>query len=445
MRSLERRLGVTLALLLSLLFAALVAMTLVGVRQLHEAYVLTRLEHDSDTLVAAFAVSADGEVGVRQGRISAIYRQPLSGHYYVLLGPSGDAVRSRSLWDETLHAAPHAPGSVTVTKTRGPAGQVLLARSAGYQRGGQDITLLVAEDLSTGEHQVRLFQAGLMAFALLGLGLVLLVQRGILRAGFRSLDRVRDEVQEVARGTRESLTATVPAEIAPLSSAFNRVIGQLHQRLRRSREALGNLAHALKSPLSLVVQELDAMPLEPGARARLRGQLDRIGQLIERELKRARLAGGGASARLFDPARDVPDLVDAFARLYAEKGIVPETADLPQQELPFDYEDLTELLGNLVDNACKFARERVRVVLSSDERLTVCIDDDGPGVGPHDAARLTTRGLRLDELRPGHGLGLAIAHDIVEGYGGELVFDRSPVLGGLRVTAVIPFPADPVG
>jgi signal transduction histidine kinase len=444
MRSLERRLGVTLALLLSLLFVALAAMTLVGVRQLHEAYVLTRLEHDSDTLVAALSVLPTGEVGVRQGRISAIYRQPLSGHYYLLLGPSGDAVRSRSLWDETLHVAPQAPGSVTVAKTRGPAGQVLLARTAGYQRGGQGITLLVAEDLSTGERQVRRFQAGLMAFAFLGLGLVLLVQRAILRAGFRALDRVRDEVQEVARGTRESLTATVPTEIAPLSDAFNRVIGQLHQRLRRSREALGNLAHALKSPLSLVVQEMDALPLEPGARSRMRGQLDRIGQLIERELKRARLAGGG-SARLFDPARDVPDLVDAFARLYAEKGIVPETTDLPQRELPFDYEDLTELLGNLVDNACKFAHRQVRIGLRIGGGLTVCIEDDGPGVGTQDAARLATRGLRLDERRPGHGLGLAITHDIVEGYGGALAFDRSPALGGLRVTAVIPYPADSSG
>lgn len=441
MRSLERRLGITLALLLALLFAALAAATVVGVREIHEAYVLTRLEHDSDTLVAALAVSRDGGISMRQGRISAIYRQPLSGHYYVLLGPTGDTVRSRSLWDETLPVAPQAPGSVTVAKTAGPAGQVLLKRTAGYRRGGQDVTLLVAEDLGSGERQVRRFQVGMMVFGFLGLTLVLWVQRRILRAGFRSLDRVRDEVQAIARGTRETLAADVPTEIAPLTGAFNRAIGQLQLRVRRSREALGNLAHALKSPLSLVVQEIDALPLEHADRARLRGQLERIGHLIERELKRARLAGGG-SARLFQPARDVPDLVEAFTRLYADKGIVPEAAGLPAHELPFDYEDLTELLGNLVDNACKFARARVRVTLGVDDGLTVRVEDDGPGVDPQDTARLTTRGLRLDELRPGHGLGLAIAHDIVEGYGGDLAFDRSPGLGGLRVTAVIPLPVD---
>ena len=437
MRSLERRLVVGLAVALLTFFGFLCLASVTALRSLSEAYVLTRLEHDAEALVAAVGPNPRGKVRLREGRITPIYEQPLSGHYFVLRFDDATTLRSRSLWDEVLPISPLDVGAVEVRQLAGPGGQQLLARSAGYAKGGQGFTLLVAEDLAPMTQQIQRFQftvLGLLALALLA---IVLVQRYILRRGFLALDQVREEMQEVAVGTRQQVEELGPSEIRPLTIEVNRLLRQLQQRLQRSRQALGNLAHALKSPLSLLVHDIESLPMGADRRRRLSERLARIGQLIERELKRARSASDGPGQR-FAPARHVPELVDAVSQLYRERGLEIAVGQLPEPMLPLDYEDMLELLGNLLDNACKWANRRVRVDVVVNQGLKLIVSDDGPGVAEAARAGLLRRGSRLDEQEPGHGLGLAIVKDLVADYQGKLELRRSSDLGGLEVCVQLP-------
>jgi signal transduction histidine kinase len=421
-------------------FGLMLWLSAAAVRSVSEAYLLTRLEHDAEALVAAVWVSPAGQVRMREGRVTPIYQQPLSGHYFQLDLADGSRVRSRSLWDEGLEVPVVSVGAERVERLPGPAGQVLLVRAAGYASDGLVFSLAVAEDLAAMETQIRRFQQlalGVLAGALV---LVLLIQRWVLRRGFRTVDRVRGELRAVSEGQRDHLDFMGPVEIRPLSAEINRLLDQVRQRLQRSRQALGNLAHGLKAPLTLVTSELERLPLAPGDRERITGQLERVGQLVERELKRARFAGEGAGQR-FEPEQDLPDLVEAVGQLHRARGIRIETRRLDAGSLPFDREDMLELLGNLLDNACKWARQRVVVSIERGADLVLRVRDDGPGIAAGDRARLLRRGVRLDEQEAGHGLGLAIVRELVEGYGGSLVLDDAAELGGLEVRVVLPLAA----
>lgn len=442
MRSLERRLVVGLAAVLLLVFAFLFWGSVTAVRSLAEAHVLTRLEHDAEALVAAFGPNPRGQVRLREGRITPIYQQPLSGHYYVLAFDGQTLVRSRSLWDETLPVTPQAPGDVAVRHMPGPGDQRLLVRTAGYEKAGQRFTLLVAEDLTPMTRQIERFQwRGLQLFGL-ALVAIILVQRFILRRGFSALDRLRAEIRQVSRGDRQRLAELGPSEVRPLTAELNRLLGQLQQRLERSRRALGNLAHALKAPLSLLTRDIEALPLDDAERRRLAGRLQQIGALVERELKRARIAGEGVGHH-FVPSRHVPELIEALDQLYRGRAIEITADALPQDPLPLDYEDMIELLGNLLDNACKWARGRVRLTIHVERDATFVVADDGPGIADEAREALLMRGTRLDEQAPGHGLGLAIVRDLVNDYGGRLDLGRPAALGGLEVRIQLPLPHDP--
>ena len=387
--------------------------------------------------MGALWVNPAGQVRLREGRVTPIYQQPLSGHYFEAVLSGGGRLRSRSLWDESLDLTPLPVGAVRVERRQGPAGQVLLVRAAGYAKDGLVFGLAVAEDLAPMEAQIRRFQQLSLAVLAGALVLVLLIQRWVLRRGFRAVDRVRGQLRAVSEGQRERLDFMGPVEIRPLSAEINRLLDQVRQRLQRSRQALGNLAHGLKAPLTLVTSELERLPLAPADRERINGQLARVGQLVERELKRARFAGEGAGQR-FDPAQDLPDLVEAVGQLHRARGIRIETDRFDGGPLPFDREDMLELLGNLLDNACKWARQRVVVGIERGDDLVLRVCDDGPGIAPGDRERLLRRGVRLDEQEQGHGLGLAIVRELVEGHGGRLILDDAADLGGLEVRVVLP-------
>lgn len=438
MISLERRFVVGLAATLLAVFGLLFWGSVSAVRSLSEAYVLARLEHDAEALVGAFWVNPRGQARLREGRITPIYQQPLSGHYFVLTVAGGDQVRSRSLWDESLDVPDVAVGQVVSYQGPGPGDQHLQLRAAGYEKAGRRFTLTVAENLAPMAADIRRFQ--IFALCLLGFALlaIVLIQRYVLRRGFRSLDQVQDELQQVSAGELSQLQAMGPLEIRPLTVEVNRLLKQLQQRLQRSRLSLGNLAHALKAPLSLMTRDLDAVTLPDVDRRRLAGQLARIGALIERELKRARLAGEGVG-RHFVPRQQVPELLDALRQMYRERGLELSADDLPDATLPFDHEDMLELLGNLLDNACKWARRHVELRIVLDEAVMITVSDDGPGVPEGERAALLRRGSRLDEQEAGHGLGLAIVKDLVTDYGGVIELSDSSRLGGLQVKVTLPF------
>lgn len=437
MKSLERRLIVGLSSILLLVFIALFWASTTVVRTLAEAHILTRLEHDAEALVAALELPPNHPPGLVEGRITPIYQQPLSGHYFVFAFDTQDTLRSRSLWDEQLALDTLEPGRINVGTRRGPSNQTLLVRTAGYEKGGQKVTLLVAEDLTPMERQIEHMQwsgLGLLAIALL---CVVLFQRYILRRGFMSLDQVRTEIQQVTSGRQQQIDALGPSEVRPLTTEINRLLSHQQQRLQRSRHALGNLAHGLKAPLSLLTRDIETLPLAQDERQRLVERLMRISVLIDRELKRARIAGEGAG-QYFHPSRHIPELIEALEQLHKERNIDIAVGELPDVALPLDYEDMLELLGNLLDNACKWATGRVELTIDVNHDVTCVVADDGAGIQHESRAALLERGSRLDEETQGHGLGLAIVKNLIDDYGGRIEFARSTNLGGFEVRVHLP-------
>ena len=439
MNSLEWRLQVGVSLSLVLLMGVLWAVGNQSIRGLTEDFVTSRLEHDAENLLSALELAA-GQLRVRTNRISQIYNQPLSGHYYTIRLPDNNLITSRSLWDQSLQTPLLALGEVRRFHTLGPADQQLLAWAKGFKKLGRVFTVAVAEDLSSVQQERDRFMRFFALLALGGLILLVLVQTLLIRRSFRRLETVREDVRRLEQGKTAKLSEDVPNEILPLVQELNHLLGLLSQRLERSRNALGNLAHALKGPLNLLLQYFDNASAEqdPLPKHQARNQVERIRHLMERELKRARLAGRGIQSQHFNPHEELPDLMGVLEQVYLERRLSMQY--VVEEEVPAfgDREDMLELLGNLLDNACKWAAHRVVCQISGSDNILLCVEDDGRGLSNQELERLTQRGTRLDETVEGHGLGLAIAKDIVKLYGGEMVFGRSTKLGGLRVSVNLP-------
>lgn len=440
MRSLRAGLAAGLVVSLVLIFVAQWAVVSYRIRAVAEGYVASRLRHDMESLLAALAVGRDVPPHLTSESLPLIYRQPLSGHYFRIDSGNG-VIRSRSLWDTDLAVAPLAPGATRTLHLQGPASQPLLVLAGGFRKGGVDVTIALAEDLSEVNGAVESFRlqyAGLSALFLIAL---IAVQQWVIHRRLKPLVRIRAELERLERGEVETLRVQAPSEVAPVVAEVNRLLGVMVARLRRSRAALGNLAHALKGPMTLLGQLADepAVAADPALRRKLTAHTQDIHRLIERELRRARFAGDAPGVR-FVAAREMPALVQTLHQMYHRKHIELDCSVAPDAALPADREDMLEVLGNLLDNACKWSRGRVRLRVWDGAGFFVTVEDDGPGCAPEHLARLVQRGARLDESREGHGLGLSIAQQIVEDYGGRLVFDASPDLGGLRVTMRFPRP-----
>jgi signal transduction histidine kinase len=439
MRSLQSRLG--LGLLLSLLVVFLILWLIVSsaIRNVAQEYIATRLEHDSETLLANLSFEANGSPVIDIARIDAIYQRPFSGHYYLIRNSAAE-LRSRSLWDDQLVVPTQASGESTRLHLQGPQQQPLLVVASGYTKQAKALTIVVAEDLSAVEADIEAFQlrfgiTALVMLLLLGLANVIMVRRGL-----RPLKQLRDEVRDLEHGQRQALSDTVPSEVAPLVSEINHLLQMLNIRLRRSRHALGDLAHAIKKPLT-VLRQLEREPAviaEPELQQTLTRQVDSMQQLIEHVLRRARLAGEGHAGTLFDANTDLPVLLDALQKMHRHKNLHINTEIQAGAPIFADREDILELLGNVLDNACKWAKHQVRLQLQHAEQWRVTIEDDGPGIDAVRISELSQRGKRLDEAVEGHGLGLAIVRDIVEQYHGSIEFSRSPALGGLKVEVGLP-------
>ncbi len=433
MNSLAQRLYVGLGLSLVLLMGLIGWLIYDQNQRLVDDLVVSRLQHDGEGLLAALRFDTEGKATLAEVSISAIYRQPLSGHYFLLVPENGEPLRSRSLWDVELNSEKLAPGEQRIRRIAGPGEQPLLLWVGAYRKGQQNITIMVAEDLS--QLQQRLLENALLLLTLtvLFLFLILFIQRHIVRRSFAPLRQLGREIEQLERGDIDQLTEAVPLEVRPLVVEVNRLLIVMGRRLDRSRNALGNLAHALKGPLNLLTQLADDKETPVSLKQELHQYTAALQQQIEHELIRARLAGSGSAGRRFKPAAELHALIMVLQRIYHDKHIVFDY-HAPQQSLNnIDRHDLLELLGNLLDNAAKWAKGRVRCRIAQGEAIYIAVEDDGNGVSEEAIAELTRRGHRIDESLPGHGLGLAIVKEIVELYDGTLQFDRSPELAGLRV------------
>ncbi len=443
MTSILQRLSIGLAFSLIGVFMILGFGMSLSFRLLTDSYIATRLEHDTESLLAAIILNPDSDiVELRSGRMNPVYHQPFSGHYY-RIDVDGTSLRSRSLWDQTMDVPKVAVGEMTLLRLEGPERQLLLVRVAAYEKAGRQVHVAVAEDLSPIRTEVRRSQLRYVLFGVGALLFLLLLQRHILRHGLRPLGKTREEIAELERGERQQLSETVPEELNPVVYQINRLLSTLQQRLSRSRNAMGNLAHAIKTPLTLLSQIADRDDAfhDRTAAEETRQLVERIRALTERELKRARLAGAAGITQRLALRHELDALGAVLQQLYRERGLRLELEIPEALQLAADREDMHELFGNLLDNACKWARSRVRVRAETDaDGVTVRVEDDGPGRDPDELARLNLRGVRVDEdTTPGHGLGLAIVQDIVAHYGGRLHLDRSSELGGFCAEVWLPF------
>lgn len=431
MNSLQKRLQLGLTVSMVLLMILLWWLVSGAIEKFGEHFVQTRLVHDADSLLSALQVDENDLLEITPGRMASIYQKPFSGHYFVVLTEKQKRF-SRSLWDETLAASLLPPGETRQWNVAGPAGQKLLVWSGGFQKQGHQFTVAIAEDLAPLTKGLMRFSGYFASLSLVTLMVLLGVQQYIVRRSFQPLEKVRQEVKNLQQGEVGALAEEVPAEVQPLVHEINHLLRLLAERLQRSRNAMGNLAHALKAPLSLLTQL--AQQGDACASADLVQHTNTIRQLMDRELKRARLMGQGTPGTCFVPQEEMPVLVDVLQRMFAERELDIQW-QAPDVVFMFDRDDMLELIGNLLDNAAKWAAGQALCVLSGDEHhLQLVVEDDGPGCSDEEITGLTTRGVRIDESAPGHGLGLAIVRDVVETYQGELSMDRSPALGGLRVS-----------
>ncbi len=445
MKSLRNRLSLTLSLVL-LAAAALLAFGLQDFpRRLVEDFVGSRLEHDADMLYARVLDAPDPEAAAQDAG-GSVYRLPLSGHYFVI-SVGGQLIRSRSLWDEDL-ATPAVTQAGFARRVPGPAGQSLLVFAKRFPDTDGGIMVIVAEDVSAIDDAIARFRTRLLVGVALALLALLALQRVLLVRGLAPLDDAVATCRRIERGEPLADAAgpsarVAPSEVQPMLDALDRLARHHVQRLGRIRHAVGNLSHALKTPLAVLSQQADDLAArgEANAAASMREQLDAMRATIERELRRARLAGGSAPGEPVEIRALLGALADVLRQLHRDRGIAIEV-DAAEQRVALDREDLLELFGNLLDNACKWARHRVRVSVApagpASDALELSIDDDGPGVPDEMLGELGTAGMRIDEQQPGHGLGLAIAADIVAQYGGSIRYRRSAALGGLQAQARLP-------
>lgn len=440
MTSLEHRLQLGLLASLIPLLVLLLWGGGAAIRWVAESLVVERLEHDSDALLRSLRFDRFGTLHPRPQRLAPVYHQEGSGHYYVIQAGDAAPMPSRSLAGFALEVPKIEPGVTSTVELPGPEGQRLLARVENRPTRDLPVWITVAEDVSRLDKVIEGYQWVLSGAGALILLLLLGLQTLVVRRSLAPLAEVREDIQHFAEGTVERLSTAVPREILPLVEEFNRLLWILNQRLEHSRNSVGNLAHALKTPVNLLVQTIDHAGggIAPDTERELEVQIERLRQLIERELHRARLAGSGSPTRRFNAKEDIFELVRVLRQMYQPKELEIEVGPLPGQPLAIDREDMLELLGNLLDNACKWAGRKVRLELFEGDPIVIRVDDDGPGVPEAELARLVERGTRIDEQRHGHGLGLSIALDIAKLYGGKLTFGRSESLGGLLACARIP-------
>lgn len=439
MNSLQLRLSLGLFVSLLLGFVVLWLLVSNASRYLAEDYIAIRLKHDSETLLTAIQINPAGTMTLDETRINPIHKRPFSGYYYKIISNKA-MFRSRSLWDQDLLVNSLPVGNSQRSHVTGPQQQPLLLLRNGYDKAGQTVTIAVAEDLSSIDANIARFQQN-FSFAAGALLLALIIIQGfVLHFSLHPLDKTRKELQALMQGNLTQLSPNVPKEISPLVAEINRLLEVLGKRLTRSRNALGDLAHSLKKPLTVLKQLSQDKTLSnnPALQQALTEQLNSMQRHMTRILHRARLAGEGPVGSIFVADQEIPALLMTLQSMYRDKALHIDSGITPDTRIAVDREDMLELIGNLLDNACKWAHHRVHLQLQCDQVTRLQIEDDGPGVDDADLLTLTRRGQRIDETAEGHGLGLAIVNDIVEQLGGTLHLQRSKELGGLQVTVILP-------
>ncbi len=441
--SLRRRLLVGAALWIAL--ALLLAGTLIAwlLTRAVETQIYDGLAEEVDRLVAALSVTPDGGLTVARRPADPAFARPYSGHYWQVGELGAVAARSRSLWDQVLPlpADVLTDGQVHRHAIDGPRGQRLIVVERAVVLPGLDrrTRVAVAIDRAVVTEVTRPAILTLAASLLvLAVGLVLAAWLQVT-AGLRPLERLRRAVARVADGEARLVGEGWPEEVAPLATELDAVLASNRRIAEVARRQAADLAHGLRTRLAVAANEADALgERDSGTARRLMEELGAARRLLDRHLARARAGGAAPGLRSRVPAADTVDRVaDVVARLAGRDLAIERRLEWDAVFLG-DRSDLEEMAGNLLDNAAKWARRRVRLAASRhDGRLRLTVEDDGPGIPEADRIRALDPGVRLDQQAPGSGLGLAIVGELAAAYGGALSLDTSP-LGGLRATVTLP-------
>ena len=451
MKSMRARLLLAAALVLAL-FVLLTSLALEeafddAARSAREERLLAQLY-----LLMAAAEVEDGRLIMPSELAESRLSLPNSGLSARIFDAAGVAVwQSRSALNATQPASVQlAPGARRFYETAPgdepteSAGYLVAAFGVRWATGQQPrrYTFAVAEDLTALRNEVAGFRVSLWRWlgvmALLMLAALLLA----LRWGLAPLRRVAAEVSAVESGSQARIRGDYPIELRALTDNLNALLAHEQARQRRLDHALGDLAHSLKTPLAIMhgaVQESAADTLDTRL---MREQLTRVGDIVEYQLQRARAgaAGSGQLAPAVPIRRTAERITASLAKVYRHKVVATELDIEPTLVFRGAEADLMELLGNLLDNAFKWCRARVRVQVinasSGADGLRIQVEDDGPGIDPGAAEGLLERGARADETAPGHGIGLAVVREISKAYGGSVEIG-SAALGGALVSLTL--------
>lgn len=446
-------------LLLGTLVALALALALAGVvlGGLFREHVMgqfeTTLTQQLDQLTARLAFDADGQPQIDPQALSdPRWQRPFSGLYWQLDRVSNDnqsrrgVLRSRSLWDGSLalETDSMADGGVHVHEGLGPQGTPVLMLERTVRAGdvpGAQWRLIVAGDLRETAQAIDRFRSVLGVSLLILLGLLALAALAQVLVGLAPLRALQRALNDVREGRAQRLQGNFPSEVQPLINDFNQVLATNAEVVERARTHAGNLAHALKTPLAVLAQAASAGAADLPALVQAQVAVSR--RHIDAHLSRSRVA---ASLKL--PGQRAPvatvlaGLMRVMERVHAERGLSLELTPVdPALSFAGEEQDLQEMLGNLLDNACLWARSAVRIGAARDgKQVVITVDDDGPGISAEQRSAVLARGARLDESAPGSGLGLAIVADLARLSGGDIALERS-ALGGLCARLSLPVSA----
>ena len=406
------------------------------------------------TLIAEVATPDEPPDRQFQSLGEPLFELPLSGWYWQITRTDTDKpdVRgSRSLWDKKLpkledQGIEVTPAGIRIGYVDGPEGQSLRIVERPVDLGADGKFLVaVAGDASEIFDETRTFDYYLGGtFASLGI-VLLLTTIFQVRFGLAPLKRISEAIADIRSGRAERLEGNFPVEIAPLARETNALIDANRGIVERARTHVGNLAHAIKTPLSVIVNEASAHGHDPFANKVLE-QADVMRDQVAHHLERARIA---ARLTIVGTVTEVAPVIEALRRtmekIHRSRDVVIDVKADPHARFRGERQDLEEMAGNLVDNACKWAASRVFIEVSVERSpepgapamLRIIVDDDGRGLSADDRAKVSRRGQRLDESKPGSGLGLSIVVDLAALYGGSLSLGDAPI-GGLRAELLLP-------
>jgi signal transduction histidine kinase len=399
-----------------------------------------QLEYVLNAMIAASEIGPDGEVRFNRPPADQRFIETYSGVYFQISGEGADTFPSRSLWDRRLLVdSDHKDVTVHTYNSREFAGEPLRIAERDAILPGSEVRwrFQVAQSREIIDDQIQQLRSTLTwSLAVLGAGLLILVGLQTLY-GLWPLRRVRREVARIRSGEMTRISQEFPSEIRPLTEEINQLLAHSEAQAEEARRHAGNLAHALKTPLTVITNAATAQTADL-ADTVCREALAMRRQ-VDHHLARARAIGRRASAQARAVVWDSLEAVQrALDRLY--ENVTVDIAGDRRVQVRVERQDLDEMIGNLVENAAKYGRGRVFVTVEPRGRtVDILVEDDGPGIKAADRGSLFTRGARLDTTgKPGTGLGLAIVRDVAEIYGGRITLEKSEDLGGLMARLTLP-------